>query len=59
MKNMIKNKQLHDAAPDLLAALQRLMHCPALNLDSNEKEDIEAYRQATVAVTKAIFKEKL
>lgn len=52
------NKQLYDAAPNLLKALQRLMNCPAMNLDSNEKEDIEAYRQATIAVTKAIYKAK-
>ena len=49
------DKQMKEAAPFLLRALRRLMACPALNL-SWEEEDVEAYREASVAITKAVFR---
>jgi hypothetical protein len=41
------------AAPDILAALRRLLQCPALNLDETEGETGEAIEQAIVAIAKA------
>ena len=41
------------AGPELLAALDRLLLCPALNEDQAEPETVEAWQQAFDAVRKA------
>lgn len=47
------NAQLIAAAPDMLAALERLLGCPDLNLDELEPETCEAIEQARAAIVKA------
>lgn len=49
----IANARLIAAAPDLLAALTRLLDSPDLGLESLEPETIEACEQAHAALAKA------
>jgi hypothetical protein len=49
-----QDAELIAAAPELLAALKRLIDCPATNLDDLEPEDCEAILQAERAIAKAI-----
>lgn len=46
-----------DAAPDMLAALQRLLDAPDLNLGNLEEETISAVAEAQAAVARATGKE--
>jgi hypothetical protein len=47
------NARLIASAPELLAALQRLVDCPDVNLDDLELETLEAIDQANAAIQKA------
>ena len=47
------NAQAIAAVPDLLAALERLLACPDLQLDAMEPESLEAMADARAALTKA------
>lgn len=40
------NARLIAAAPEMLAALERLLGCPAMNMDDMEVEDDQAFEQA-------------
>jgi hypothetical protein len=48
-----KDAYLIFAAPDLLAALTRLLNCPDLNFDAMEPESLEAMEQAREAIARA------
>ena len=47
------NAALMAESPMMLAALERLLGCPALNFDDLEPEDIAAYREALEIVARA------
>ena len=48
-----KDAPLIAAAPELLAALEALLACPAMNEDSAEPATLEAYKLALAAIAKA------
>jgi len=48
-----KDTPLLAAAPNLLAALERVLLCPAMNEDSAERETVASRRSARAAIAKA------
>jgi len=47
------NSRVIAAAPELLAALERVLNCPDLNLDELEPETLNARREAWTVIHKA------